>query len=152
MIHGQFQSTSHDHGAKSVSLLRAVQELAVQPHTCWEKGCAASKGGHTDCGPVEGPREEPSRGGGAQEPNSAGNPGTTALQDSRRAGRWAGKQSGKQTGKQAGRQAGNQNTSKRFARLCVLGRLSFFLTGRNATRTQATVLPDCVCWVGCRFF
>ena len=52
-----------------------------------KKGEPRQKGEHTDCGPIVGLREEPSREGEAQEPNSAGHPGTTARQDSRRAGR-----------------------------------------------------------------
>ena len=85
-----------------------------------KKGVQRQKEGHTDCGPIEGLREEPSREGGAQEPNSAGHPGTTARQDSRRAGRQAasrrasrraagdGRQADRQASQQAGKQAGTQ--------------------------------------------
>ena len=95
-------------GAKLGELYLSAEHLLFSRTLVGKKGAQRQKEGPPDCGPTVGLREEPSREEGAQEPNSAGIPGTTCRQHNRRAGRQAGKQTGKHTGRQAGRQSGRQ--------------------------------------------
>ena len=84
------------------------QRLALQPHTCWQKGRAASNGStlrlQASCGTKR--RAQPTRKN--REPYSAGIAGTTARQDNRRAGTRTSKQTGRLAGGKASRQAGRQ--------------------------------------------